>query len=144
MNSRAKGCRGEREFRDILREAGFLKAYRTMQYCGRNPQGGDCDVTCPELPMFHFEVKRVERGNLYDWIAQAIRDAGTWFDKTPLTAARPGMAPPVIGKLRKIPVVAHKKNNSEWLAILPMERFLEIVRRSDLVTRDNNGNQGGQ
>jgi hypothetical protein len=31
MNSRAKGCRGERAFRDFLREQGYLKAYRGAQ-----------------------------------------------------------------------------------------------------------------
>ena len=34
MNSREKGKRGERRWRDVLREAGFLKAYRGAQYHG--------------------------------------------------------------------------------------------------------------
>lgn len=117
MNSRAKGCRGEREFRDVLREHGYCKAHRGQQYSGLR---GNADVVCPELPGFHFEVKRVEAGNPYLWIAQARRDAAGESD---LTA--------------RIPVVAHKRNHSEWLAILPMSQFLEIVRRSDLI--GNNG-----
>jgi Holliday junction resolvase len=107
MNSRAKGCRGEREWRDQLREAGFLKARRGQQFSG----GTDSpDVVCPELPDVHFEVKRVESGNPYNWHDQAKCDAGN-----------------------KIPVVAHKRNGRKWLAILSAEDLLDIIRRSDLV-----------
>jgi hypothetical protein len=106
MNSRAKGCRGEREWRDQLREAGFLKARRGQQFSG----GTDSpDVVCPELPDVHFEVKRVESGNPYNWHDQAKCDAGA-----------------------KIPVVAHKRNGRRWLVILEAGHFLDILRRSDL------------
>jgi hypothetical protein len=54
-------------------------------------------------------VKRVEAGNPYSWMVQATTDAG-----------------------KKIPVVAHKRNNRPWLCILSSEDFLEILRRSDL------------
>jgi len=105
MNSRAKGCRGEREWRDQLREAGF-EARRGQQFHG----GGESpDVVCPSLPTIHFEVKRVEAGNPYNWHDQASADAG-----------------------KKIPVVAHKRNNHPWLCILKASDFLEILRRSDL------------
>jgi hypothetical protein len=78
VNSRAKGCRGEREWRDMLREAGFLKARRGQQFSG----GSDSpDVVCEELPTIHFEVKRVEAGNPYNWHDQATADAGS---KTPV------------------------------------------------------------
>src|SRR5438105_14068898 len=107
MNSREKGKRGEREFRDVLREAGYCKAHRWVQY-----QGGvdSTDVNCPELPEIQFEVKRCQHGSLYVWINQAEADA----------------------KPNQFRVVAHKKNNAAWLAILPMSDFLEIVRRSEL------------
>lgn len=108
LNSRQKGCRGEREFRDVLRAAGFLKSHRGQQFCGL---GGAADVVCPELPTIHFECKRVQAGNPYKWMAQATRDAGT-----------------------KTPIVAHKRNHSEWLVILRADDFLDILRRSDLVT----------
>ena len=114
MNSRAKGCRGEREFRDVLREHGFCKAFRGQQFSGRN---GNADVVCPELPGIHFEVKRVEASKvMYSWVAQARRDSAGESDVT-----------------SRVPIVAHKQNNCEWLAILPMAQFLEILRRSDLV-----------
>ena len=61
MNSREKGKRGERRWRDVLRAAGFQKAHRGVQYSG----GSDSpDVACPELPGIHFEVKAVEALNM--------------------------------------------------------------------------------
>ena len=110
MNSNQKGKRGEREWRDQLREVGF-QARRGQQYHG----GGDSpDVVCPNLPSIHWEVKRVESGNPYGWLVQASTDAG-----------------------KKIPVVAHKRNNRPWLCILSAEDFLDILRRSDLVVSNN-------
>lgn len=117
MNSRAKGCRGEREFRDVLREAGFLKAYRTQQYSGKT--GAACDVTCPELPSIHFEVKRVQAGNPYVWIEQAVRDSSGG-----------GIVP------SSLPVIAHKKNGKEWLAVLRMDDLLAILKETDRVMRE--------
>ena len=62
-NSRAKGCRGEREIAKILREYGY-EARRGQQYSGFN---GDADVV--GLPGYHIEVKRVENLNLDKAIA---------------------------------------------------------------------------
>lgn len=107
MNSREKGKRGEREFRDVLREAGYCKAHRGQQFHG----GSDSpDVNCPELPDIHFEVKRCQKINPYAAVFQAEKD----------------------GHYKSFSVVAHKRNNQQWLAIMPMTDFLEIVRRSDL------------
>jgi hypothetical protein len=106
-NSKQKGKVGEREWRDQLRNAGFLKSYRGQQYEGSSDSP---DVVCPELPTLHFEVKRIEQGNLYKWLNQAIGDAK---DKTP--------------------VVAHRRNNHEWVCILRADDFLDLVRKSDLV-----------
>jgi len=107
MNSREKGKRGEREFRDVLREAGYCKAHRGQQFQGGHDSP---DVNCPELPDIHFEVKRCQKGSVYGWVDQAEADAGP----------------------NQFRVVAHKKNNARWLAIMPMSDFLEIVRRSEL------------
>ncbi len=105
---REKGKRGERAFRDVLRECGFA-AERGVQHRG-GPNSPD--VIAPELPTLHFEVKAVEALRIWAAIQQAIEDAGG----------------------NKIPVVAHKRNNSEWLVFLRAKDFLEIVRRSDLPT----------
>ena len=108
MNSRQKGKRGELEAAKFLTAEGF-PARRSQQYCG-DTKGDSSDVLCDCLPKLHFEVKRTERGNPYDWIAQAKRDAG-----------------------EKLPVVLHRRNDSEWLAILPAETFLVILRNSNFV-----------
>jgi Holliday junction resolvase len=114
MNSRAKGCRGEREFRDVLREAGFLKAYRTQQYSGKTGQA--CDVTCPELPSIHWEVKRVEAGNPYNWMEQAKWDShGAGILES------------------RMPIVAHKKNGKQWLAVLSLDDLITLLKETDRV-----------
>jgi Holliday junction resolvase len=106
MNSRNKGKRGELEAAKFLASEGF-PARRGQQFSG----GTDSpDVVCEALPGMHFEVKRTEKGNPYDWVAQAERDGGY-----------------------KIPVVLHRRNDHKWLAILPAEQFLRIVRESTFV-----------
>ena len=108
MNSREKGKRGERRWRDVLREAGFLKAHRGVQYAG----GTDSpDVACPELPGIHFEVKAVEALNIWRAMDQSIRDAG----------------------VRKTPVVAHTRNRSGWLVTMRADDWLNLIRQSDHV-----------
>lgn len=101
MNSRAKGKAGELEAAIFLREHGFDEVRRGVQYRG----GGD-SPDLVGLPGCHVEVKRVERGSLYDWLDQAQRDsAGTG----------------------RIPVVAHRRNRKEWVAILPLADFLKLI-----------------
>ena len=100
INSRQKGAAAEREIARKLREYGY-NCRRGQQYCGAN---GDADVV--GLPGVHIEVKRTERLSLYDAMAQATRDA------------RPG----------EIPVVFHRRNNCEWICILPIDEFMEIYR----------------
>jgi Holliday junction resolvase len=72
INSRAKGARAERAWRDELRNAGFT-AHRGQQFSG----GGDSpDVICEEMAsLFHCEVKFVERLNIRQAMDQAEADA---------------------------------------------------------------------
>lgn len=110
MNSRAKGCRGERMWRDELRAAfGDSGIRRGQQYSGF---GDSPDVVCPCLPDVHFEVKFCQVVKIRDWMAQAIRDA----------------------KQKLFPVVAHKRNGEEWLVTLRGQDFLTILRRSDFLS----------
>ena len=102
LNSRDKGARGERELADFLRQHG-VDARRGQQFHG-GP--GSPDVVA-DIPGVHLECKRVEKGSLYDWMAQATRDAGG-----------------------KIPVVAHRRNNKEWVAILPLKDLLYLINRA--------------
>jgi hypothetical protein len=116
MNSRQKGKRVERLWRDQLREAGFLKAFRGQQYCGA---AGNADVVCPELPSFHFEVKGVQNLNVLNAMKQAIADC-------PLQS-NDGQ--------KQTPVVAHKKNGEPWLVTMLAADWLELVKETDRVTR---------
>lgn len=84
VNSKRKGKDGELEFAKVCREYGY-PARRGQQYNGLE---GD-DVV--GLPGLHVEVKRVEKLNIDDAIGQSINDAHG-----------------------KIPIVAHRKNNSLW------------------------------
>lgn len=101
INSRAKGARGERQWRDELREHGFT-ARRGQQFAG----GTDSpDVICEELNRLHMEVKFVENLNLDKACEQAIRDSG--------------------GKRW---IVAHKKNNKSWKVTMPSDTFFAILK----------------
>lgn len=102
MNSRAKGARGERAFRDLLRAEGY-EARRGQQFSG-SPDSPD--VVCPDLAGLHFEIKCVERLNIEDAMAQARRDAGA----------------------AKTPIVAHKRNHCKWLITMDAEAFFSLIR----------------
>lgn len=102
INSRDKGKRGERAWRDQLRDAGFLKSYRGQQFSGTETSA---DVVCPELPSLHFEVKYTEKFNAYDAIWQSTRDSGI-----------------------KTPIVAHKRNNAEWLIVMRAADWFNFVK----------------
>ncbi len=101
MNSREKGKRGERQWRDELRANGYM-ARRGQQFSG-SPDSPD--VICDELSWLHFEVKAVERLNIEDAMDQARRDAGA-----------------------KTPVVAHRRSFRRWLVTMEAETFFEFLR----------------
>lgn len=101
INSRAKGARGERLWRDELREAGFT-ARRGQQFAG----GADSpDVLCEELKNLHMEVKFVESLNLTAAVEQAERDAEG-----------------------KHWIVAHKKTRTPWLVTMTRDTFFKLLR----------------
>lgn len=110
--SRRKGKRGERELARLLTAEGF-PAVRGQQHRG-GP--GSPDVVVASLPAIHFEAKRCEKLALYDALDQARRDAGD-----------------------KLPVVAHRRNGCEWVAILRLDDLLAIVRESDFVQAGGDG-----
>lgn len=101
MNSRDKGKRGELELSHFLTEHGF-PARRGQQFSG-SPDSPD--VICKSLP-FHFEVKRTECLSLYPAMQQAVNDAGEG----------------------SVPLVAHRRNRREWLAILRLDDLLELLK----------------
>lgn len=99
INSRQKGAAGERELAAYLREHN-VEARRGQQFSG----GANSPDVVHSLRGIHIECKRVEAGNLYSWLDQATRDADT-----------------------RIPVVAHRKNKRQWVAILNLDDFLNFV-----------------
>ena len=123
INSRAKGKDGELEFAEYLRLAGF-EARRGQQFHG----GGDSPDVVTSVPGVHFEVKRVEAGNPYKWLAQAESDCPTGE-----ISMSPGACPPRFNTSEpaKMPVVAHRKNRQNWIAILGMDDFIDLVRKAN-------------
>ena len=100
MNSRTKGKRGELEAAHLLKEYGY-EARRGQQFSGAN---GDPDVV--GLPGVHIEVKRVEKLNLYEAVAQSVRDA----------------------KEGEIPIVLHRKNRAKWLVTMQFEEWMKLYK----------------
>lgn len=99
-NSRQKGARAERALAKKLREWGY-EARRGQQFSGAN---GDADVV--GLPNIHIECKHVERLNIHEAMDQSKRDA----------------------RENEVPIVCHKKNNTEWLVTLRLDDFIPIYR----------------
>jgi Holliday junction resolvase len=100
--SKGKGKVGERELAGELRRLFGVDARRGVQYCG----GSDSPDVVTDLPI-HCEVKRTERLSLYPAMRQVVRDAGAG----------------------KVPVVFHRQNREEWLAIIRLNDLPELVDR---------------
>lgn len=100
MNSRNKGAKFERELAKALRGYGY-DCRRGQQYCGAN---GDADVV--GLPGIHIEAKHVERLNIYDAMAQAVRDC----------------------QEGELPAVFHRKNYCETLVTMRLKDWIELYR----------------
>lgn len=101
-NSKRKGARGELELATWLKERGH-NARRGRQYSG-SPDSPD--VVCDSLPGIHIECKRVERFNAYAAIEQATADAGP-----------------------KVPLVAHRRNRGDWLAVLKLSDLIDLLEQ---------------
>ncbi len=104
VNSKQKGARFERLLASRFRDYGY-NARRTAQYCGNT--GDASDVV--GLPGLHVEAKHQERMQLYDWMAQAKRDAEA-------------------GGGDKLPAVFHKKNNAPILVTMELDDFMNLYR----------------
>ncbi|WP_314315176.1 hypothetical protein [Negativicoccus succinicivorans] len=101
-NGKQKGKRGELEFARLCRSNGW-EVRRTAQYCGNTGEAADVIG----LPGVHVEVKRVERLNIDDAMSQARRDSE---------------------KSGRVPIVAHRKNNCEWLITMSAEDWFDMFR----------------
>ena len=99
---RNKGKRGELEFSKELTWTFDCTACRGRQYHGRQ----DAPDVYTDIEGIHFEVKRTESLSLYAAMGQAIEDAGD-----------------------SIPVLAHRRNNKEWLVVVQLKDLPEFLRR---------------
>lgn len=104
VNSKQKGARFERLLASKFRGYGY-DARRTAQYCGNT--GDASDVI--GLPGIHIEAKHQETMRLYEWIAQAKRDAEA-------------------GGKKSLPAVFHKKNNAEILVTMELDDWINLYR----------------
>lgn len=105
INSRQKGARAEREAAKVWSELVGCEARRGQQFSG----GTESPDVVTSMEAIHLEVKRVERGNPYGWMEQAVRDAGP-----------------------KLPIVLHRRNGEDWLAIV---RLADVPRLAQEVGR---------
>ena len=128
MNSREKGKRGERQWRDELRARGY-SARRGQQFSG-SPESPD--VICDDLAWLHFEVKAVERLNIEDAMDQARRDCGVRSadcGMTSSTSPQP-LSPSGEGednRAAKVPIVAHRRSFRGWLVTMDAETFFGFL-----------------
>jgi Holliday junction resolvase len=99
--SRRKGAAAEREVAELLRSHGF-HARRGQQFSG-SPDSPD---VVHDIEGIHIEVKRTERFALYPALEQARQDR----------------------RAGDIPCVLHRQNGREWVAVLPAEDLLSILR----------------
>jgi hypothetical protein len=104
INSKKKGAAGEREFSHFCQQYGY-DCRRTAQYNGKEL---DSKADIVGLPGIHVEVKRVENLNIHKAMSQAVRD----------------------GHGKKIPIVAHRKNHTEWLITMRAEDWFKLYNET--------------
>tara|TARA_R100000808_G_scaffold7070_1_gene20788 strand:- start:8123 stop:8476 length:354 start_codon:yes stop_codon:yes gene_type:complete len=99
VNSNQKGKVAEREVAKILSELFGVPVRRSQQFSGAN---ADADLV--GLPGVHVEVKRRERGNVHNWMDQAVEDT-----------------------LTDIPMVVHRPSGKPWLATVLLDDLPDLV-----------------
>lgn len=100
--SRAKGARGELEVVEILRTEGWPNARRTHDGRAQAARG---DIANGPQGV-HLEVKRAEALSVPKALRQAEADAGP----------------------QDIPILVHRSSRQPWLATLPLDELLPLLR----------------
>ncbi|MBD5154036.1 MAG: hypothetical protein HDT15_11380 [Oscillibacter sp.] len=111
-SSQRKGRSGEIEICKILNAHGIPAEPGQAVSYGATP-----DVV--GIPGIHPEIKRVERLNVPEAMAQAVRDSEKFRDG--------------------VPVLFHRKNRRGWLCTMRLEDWLSLYERSK--TDDSGNNQ---
>lgn len=102
-SSQRKGADGERELAALLQEHGYtIERGRSLSF-GEVP-----DLS--GLPGVHIEVKRVERLNVGEAMAQAVRDSEKFHDGAP--------------------TLFHRRNRQPWLVTMRLEDWISIYKRT--------------
>jgi len=102
--SKNKGKRGERELANKLSKLWSIPFSRGQQYKG-SPDSPDVTTSDFELSRaIHIECKRVEQLSLYKALEQASKDAGD-----------------------RVPIVMHRRNGKDWVAVVELDRLLDLV-----------------
>jgi hypothetical protein len=99
LNSRSKGKRGELELIKVLRQV-WPEACRNIDQFGSSKE----DVL--NVKGIHFQIKRVERFNLWAALQQAENEA----------------------KALDLPVVAFRRNRGQWYGALPLDELIALLR----------------
>ena len=103
--SQRKGAEGERELAELLRSQGYdVRRGGSMSF-GEVPD-------LEGLPDIHIEVKRVERLNISEAMAQAVRDAERFRDGAP--------------------TVFHRRRREPWLVTQRLEDWLKIYQKGGI------------
>ena len=97
-SARAKGAVGERELANLLRDTYGYDVHRGMVFCGESDLVG--------LKGIHPEVKRVERLNIHEAMAQAIREAEKRQDG--------------------LPTVFFRRSRGEWLVCQQLTSWIDL------------------
>lgn len=100
INSRNKGKAGELEISHIMQEYGF-DVHRGQQH-----KGGADSPDVYGIPGIHAEIKRVERLNISEAMAQSIRDS-EGID---------------------IPAVFHRKNREKWMVTMRLDDWILLYK----------------
>ena len=99
--SQRKGRTGELELAQLLQGYGYdVQPGQAVSY------GATPDLV--GLPGIHIECKRAEQLRVYDWIAQAERDAVRFGDG--------------------IPAVFFRRNRFPWLVVMCLQDWIELYQ----------------
>jgi len=109
LNSCAKGKAGEREVIRMLRQY-WPDACRNLDQCREVSDTLDVKSDALNTAGVHFQIKRVEKLNVWEALRQANSEASQ-FD---------------------IPVLAFRRNRGEWYGALPLDELLALLALRDL------------
>ena len=96
---RNKGANGERELANLIRDTWGYEVKRGQCFNHQSDLVG--------LPGIHPEVRRVEKLNIYEAMAQAIEESQKREDG--------------------LPTVFHRRNNKEWLVTMRLTDWMDLL-----------------